>query len=152
MRLTSALALSAVLAAPLDAQQVFAPAPHTTPGVVTRITLFQIKPGQTDAFWTDIRANGRAVNEELKRQGVITSYGYFTNVTFDGRDDWNVGVAVSYPNWAALDNLAQRTDAITLRHYGTAERRTAAARARNEYRDVMASFLVRDQVPNPMTR
>jgi hypothetical protein len=132
--------------APALAQQG---SPNTTPGTVTRVVLIHIKPGHADMFWQDLRQHGKPVYDEEKRQGILTNYTTGTKSTTDNPDDWNVVLTLTYPNWAALDNLTSRTDPITLAHYGSAAARTAAGLARVEHSVVVASFLVRDQALNP---
>jgi hypothetical protein len=140
----AALALM-LCAAPAFAQQ----SPNTTPGTVTRVVLIRIKPGHGDPFWADFRQHAKPVLDEEKRQGVLVNYTVGTKSTLDNPDDWNVVLTQTYPNWAALDNLTSRIDAISLAHYGTAANRTAAATARTEHSMTVASFLVRDQTVNP---
>jgi hypothetical protein len=123
--------------------------PNTTPGTVTRIVLIHIKPGHADQFWQDVRQHQKPVYDEEKRQGILTNYTVATKPTQDNPDDWNVAYTLTYPNWAALDNLATRTDPITLAHYGSAANRTAAGIARVEHGTLVATFLVRDQTVNP---
>jgi hypothetical protein len=123
--------------------------PNTTPGTVTRIVLVHIKPGHADQFWADVRQHQKPVLDEEKRQGILTNYTVATKPTQDNPDDWNAALTLTYPNWAALDNLAARTDPITLAHYGSAANRTAAAIARLEHSSLVATFLVRDQTVNP---
>ena len=141
----AALALT-LCAAPALAQQG---SPNTTPGTVTRVILIRIKPGHADQFWADTRQHGKPVWDEEKRQGLITNYTVATKSTLENPDDWTVALTLTYPNWAALDNLMSRTDAVTLAHYGTAANRTAAGIARVEHSTTVASFLVRDQTVNP---
>jgi hypothetical protein len=141
----AALALM-LCAAPALAQQG---SPNTTPGTVTRVVLIRIKPGHTDPFWADFRQHGKPVFDEEKRQGIVTNYTVATKPTLDNPDDWTVALTFTYPNWAALDNLTSRVDAITLAHYGSAANRTAAGTARLEHATTVASFLVRDQTVNP---
>ena len=141
----AALAI-ALCAAPALAQQG---SPNTTPGTVTRVVLIHIKSGHADQFWADLRQHQKAVYDEEKRQGIVTNYTVATKPTQDNPDDWNVALTLTYPNWAALDNLASRADAITLAHYGSAANRTAAGIARLEHAAVVATFLVRDQTVNP---
>ena len=69
-----------------------------------------------------------------------------------GPTDWDVGLTLTYPNWAAFDNLGQRTDPITIPHYGSMEARTAAATARGNYAELAQSFLIRQQTPNPIAK
>ncbi len=141
-----AIALALMLSAvPAFAQQG---SPNTTPTTVTRVVLYRIKPGHGDHFWADLRQHGKPVWDEMKRQGVLTDYAVATKSTLDSPDDWNVRVAFTIPNWAAIDNIGSRIDQITLAHYGSAANRSAADIARLEYSTVVASFLVRDQTLN----
>ncbi len=121
---------------------------NTTPGTVSRVVLIRIIPGHADQFWADFRQHLKPVYDEQKRQGILTSWSVATKSTTEGADDWTVALALTYPNWAALDNLAARTDPITLAHYGSAANRTAAANARPQHATTMASFLVRDHTVN----
>jgi hypothetical protein len=84
-----------------------------------------------------------------KAAGIISDYVVSTKSTTEGPNDWGVSYQLVYPNWAAFDNLASKTDPITLAHYGSAEKRTAAGNARTENAEVVASYLVRRQTVNP---
>ncbi|MDQ6768987.1 MAG: hypothetical protein M3Z54_03255 [Gemmatimonadota bacterium] len=141
----AALAVT-LCASPALAQQG---SPNTTPGTVTRVVLIRVKPGHGDQFWADMRQHLKPIYDEEKRQGILTNYTVGTKSTLDNPDDWGVVLTLSYPNWAALDNLGPRTDPITLAHYGSAANRTAAGNARIEHGTVVSSFLVRDQAVNP---
>jgi hypothetical protein len=132
-------------ALPLVAQENFAPGP------VSRVVLLRINPGKANDFWADVRQHTKPVFEEYKKAGIVTNYGFFTKATTENPDDWNVGFILTYQNYAALDGLADRTDPITLKHYGTREARTAAANRRVEYAKTISSFLIRDVDPRPMT-
>ena len=141
------LSLGLILcAAPLSGQ---AGSPNTTPTTVTRIVLVKIKPGHAEPFWADVRQHSKPINDEYKRQGIITNYSVATKSTSESADDWNVVFAITYKNWAALDDLGPRIGPITLAHYGSAAQRTAAFNARLEHSTLVASFLVRDQTVNP---
>ena len=121
------LALTSV---PLAAQQ----SANTTPSTLTRIILLRIKPGRTDQFWADVRQHLKPIYDEEKRQGILTDWHVFTKPTQENPDDWGVGIALVYANWAALDNLGPRTDPITIAHYGSIANRTAAGTARRRSR------------------
>lgn len=141
------LSLGLILcAAPLFGQ---AASPNTTPTTVTRIVLVKIKPGHAEPFWADVRQHLKPISDEQKRQGIITNYSVATKATSESADDWNVVFAITYKNWAALDDLARLNDPVTLAHYGSAAQRTAAANARLDHGTTMANFLVRDQTVNP---
>jgi hypothetical protein len=123
--------------------------PNSTPGAVVRVVHIQIKPGHAAAFWQDMRQNLKPIYDAYKAQGIITDWTIATKVTTDSPDDWNVSLSLVYPNYAALDNLNSRTDPITLAHYGSAEKRTAAANSRTEHATTVHSYLIRRQTVNP---
>ena len=123
---------------------------NTTPGPVWRVSLYKVKPGKMNDALMDLRRNFRVVNEEYKRQGLIVDYKVYFNSTTDGPNDWDFAISTGFKNWAALDTFPQQADAITLKHYGTIEKRQAAADARNQWRDVISSRLIREQTLRPL--
>jgi hypothetical protein len=136
------VALAGLLyATPLVAQTG---SPNTTPTGVTRVTLIRITRDHGPEFWQDVRQHLKPIYEEYKRRGVITDYAFKTKVTSDNENDWNVALSVTYPNYAALDDLTKRTDPVTLAHYGSLEKRTAAGQERMKYGTVVHSYLLRD--------
>ena len=139
---------TAVLVAPLPVHAQPG-SPNTTPGAVARIIHVRIKPGHGDAFWADVRQNLKPVWDAEKAQGIISDYLVSTKLSTESPDDWGVSFQLVYPNYATLDNLASKTDPITLAHYGSAEKRTAAGNARTEHSTTVHSYLVRRQTINP---
>jgi len=114
-----------------------------TPTNVSRRFLYKINPGQRPAFDQDVMTNLIPVFEEEKKAGIITGYQFFNNVTADNPSDWNVGMLVTYANYAALDGLGDRVDPIELKHYGSAAKRQAAGEHRNQLRTVVSNRLIR---------
>jgi len=137
---TSLVGLLALSTMPAAAQMTASPV-RTTTTAVNRVVLYKLLPGQGPAYNQDVLEHLMPVYEAEKQAGILTSYQFFSKTTTDTPEDWNVGVVLTYPNFAGLDNLATRTDPITLKHYGSAEKRTAAGAARNQIRTVVSSFL-----------
>ena len=139
-----------------SAQTPSATPPATTPGNVTRVTYFDVLPGKNNDFTTFIRTHSVPIMEEQKKQGLILNYGYFTKPTTDGPGDWDLGLLVTYKNYAdAVDFSAERNakfDAIGLAHYGTADARTKANDSLIGMRTVVSSELVRALTFNPMPK
>jgi hypothetical protein len=135
----------ALASAPTFAQQ----SPNTTPSTVTRIVLVHVKPGHFNPFWADFRQHTKPIYDEEKRQGILTDWHVFTKQTEESADDWNVGIAQVYKNWAALDSVAARSDPITVAHYGSTANAVAANIARLEHFTVTSVLLLRDQTVNP---
>jgi hypothetical protein len=114
-----------------------------TPTNVSRAVLFRVNPGMRPAFDQDVMTNQIPVFEEEKKAGIITGYQFFNNVTADNPNDWNVGMLITYANYAALDGLGDRVDPIELKHYGSAAKRQAAGEHRNQIRTVVSNRLIR---------
>lgn len=114
-----------------------------TPTTVSRVVLVKVNPGQRPAFDQDMVSNEIPVFEEEKKAGILTGYQLFNNVTADSPSDWSVAIVFTYPNYATLDTLAERTDPITLKHYGSAAKRQAAGEHRNQIRTVVSNRLIR---------
>ena len=80
--------------------------------------------------------------EAQKAAGVIVEYSVINNTGQSSPEDWQFGIVLSYKHWAALDRLGPRNGPITLKHYGSAEARTAAGDARGKLRTQISSQLI----------
>jgi hypothetical protein len=131
----------------LTALPAYAQSPNYDVGPVWRVTYYHIKPGQSEAFWKDIRENLKPVYEAVKKEGWISDYKVWYNVTTDRPDDWDIAVAVMYPNFAAIDQLDAKAATLVAKHYGSREAMLEAAKKRNDIRDVVMSKLAREVMP-----
>src|SRR5262249_19242530 len=120
----------------LTAVPALAQNPNYEVGPVWRVTYYYVKPGQGDAFWKDFREHVKPVLEALKKEGWVSDYRTFLNDTTDRPGDWNVALAVFYPNYAALDQLDTKAATVAAKHYGSREAMLEAGRKRAELRDV----------------
>ena len=150
------LLFACLFAIGIQAQTPTATPPATTPGTVSRVTYFDVLPGKTDELTTFLRTHTKLILDEQQKQGLILSYGFFTKPTTEGPGDWDLGLIVTYKNYAdAIDFNAERGakfDAISLAHYGSAEARTKANNSQNELRTVTSSHLFRGLTLNPMPK
>lgn len=131
----------------LSTLPTYAQNPNYNLGPVWRVVYYHIKPGQGEAFWKDFRDNGKPVYESLKKEGLISDYKVWTNVTTDSSGDWNVALGLEYPNWAALDQADAKTTTIVTKHYASRDAMLEAGKKRNELREVVASKLAREVIP-----
>jgi hypothetical protein len=138
------LCLFLFAAALLTASAASAQSPNYDPGPVWRVTYYSIKPGQGDAFWKDIREHFRPIYDEFKKEGLISDYKFFTNPVTDHPNDWDVALAILYPNWAALDGLDAKGMSVIAKHYGSRDAAIEAGKMRAGLRDVVASHLARE--------
>jgi hypothetical protein len=125
----------------------FAQNPNYDYGPIWRVVYYQIKPGQGEPFWKDFRENLKPSYEALKKEGIITEYKVWTNVTADSSHDWDVALGVLYPNWAALDQADAKAATIVAKHYGSRDAMIEAGKRRNDIREVVASKLAREVMP-----
>lgn len=130
---------------PLAAQ---APAPavsdsgFTGTTVVMRVSLYRYADGMQAAANADMFMHLIPIWEAQKAAGLILSYSIMNNPNPSSKDDWQFGIVFSYPNYAALDGFGAKNQPITLKHYGTAEKRTAANDARGKLRTLVSSNLI----------
>lgn len=128
--------------------------PPTTAGNVIRVVYFDVMPGKTSDFLTFLRKNSKVIFEEQMKQGLILNYMYYSKPTTNGPGDWDVALTISYRTYAdAIDSNAERSakfDAITLKHYGSAEERTKANNYVESLRTVVSTHIIREQKLNPV--
>ena len=153
---TLSLVFVCLYAISAEAQTAAPTPPPTTPGNVSRVTYFDVLPGKTADFTTFLRTHTKPILDEQKKQGLILNYSYFTKPTTEGPGDWDLGMIVTYANYAdAIDFNADRNakfDAISLTHYGSVDARTKANDSLNALRTVVSSYLVRGLTLNPMPK
>lgn len=94
------------------------------------------------AALADLRTHLVPVWEAQKQAGLIVGYSTMANPNPSRPDDWQLGIAITYRNYAALDSIGAKSGPITLKHYGSAEARTAAGDARAKLRVLISSNLV----------
>jgi hypothetical protein len=118
--------------------------PNYNVGPVWRVIYIHINPGQGDAFWNDVRQNLKPIWDDQKQQGLIIDYKLYTNPVLNRADDWSVAIAIQYPNWAALDQLAAKGETISIKRYGSREAMIAANKKRSEMGTVISNQLARE--------
>jgi hypothetical protein len=131
----------------LTALPALAQNPNYDPGPVWRVVYFKLKPGQGDPFWKDFRENLKPGYEMLKKEGILSEYKVWNNVTTDSPQDWDIALGLMFPNWAAIDQADARAATILAKHYGSREAMLEAGKKRNEIREVVASKLAREVNP-----
>src|SRR5579863_7872005 len=85
---------------------------HYTEGPIWRVQLIRVKPTHMDEYLTSLRQSTKPLLEEEKRQGLIVYYKVFFKETKSNPEDWDICVAVQYKNFAALDGLSAKGEAV----------------------------------------
>jgi len=117
---------------------------HYTEGPVWRIQLIRVKPTQMDAYLTSLRQSTKPVIEEEKRQGMIMDYKVFLKETKNNPEDWDICVAVEYKNYAAMDGLAAKGEAIRDKIMGGKQAAQQLGEKRAEIREIISSELLQE--------
>ena len=113
-------------------------------GTVERVTLVHILPGHGNAWWDDVKNNLQPVWNAEKASGLIEGYQVFLNQTKANPDDWDVGIAVTYKNMAALDGLGMKVLDLRMKQYGDKSKEQQVIDKRVENAQTVASYLIRN--------
>ena len=130
--------LLVICACPTIAQE------HYTEGPVWRITFYKIKPNQQDAYFASIRQKAKPFLDQMKQQGLILDYKNYLNETSSGPKDWDLALALEYRNFAAMDGLTAKIEALRDKVFGSKESAQQVGQQRIEMREEVGSILVRE--------
>ena len=137
-----ALFIASFIAMPALAQEQ-----QTNPAGVWRIIYYHVKPGMMPEIMKDLREHFKVSIEFSKSKGRLKEYKILTNTTTIGAEDWNYAIAIHFANWAALDPneaFTKEQGEFLDKHYGSREKRDAAAAWRRERQTVVRSVLVNE--------
>jgi hypothetical protein len=87
------------------------------------------------------------VYESLKKEGLLSDYKVWTNVTSDSPGDWDVAVGLMFANYAAIESSMPKRQLASPNITAPEMQCSEAAKKRNELRDVVASKLAREVMP-----
>jgi hypothetical protein len=132
------------VASMLGAVAAYPQNPNYNVGPVWRVIYLHIKPGEGDAFWGDVRQHLKPVYDEEKKQGLISDYKFYVNPVANQPNDWNAAIAILYPNYAALDQLAGKGETIAAQHYGSRQAMLDAGKNRANLTDLVSNHLARE--------
>jgi len=144
MKVRALWLFSVMLLLLLVAPTLAAQNPNYNNGPVWRVIYIDVKPGMSDAFWTDIRQNFKPIYEEFKKQGWIVDYKFYTNPVAQHPNDWSVAIAIEYKTWGTLDDMGEKAAAISEKHYGSRQAMMDAAKKRSEIAPTLSSSLARE--------
>ena len=117
-------------------------APYTE-GAVWQITMVKTKPGMGDDYLKTLAKTFKAVNDEAKKQGIITDYKILSGDAATAQD-FDLLLMVEYPNMAAMDGLREKTEPIFDKIMGNEDQQRQLAVKRIEIRDIMGDKLMRE--------
>jgi hypothetical protein len=115
-----------------------------TEGPVWRVSLIRVKPNHMDEYLTSLRQVSKPFIEEEKRQGLIVDYKIFIKETQNNPQDWDLCLAVQYKNYAAMDGLGGKMEAIRDKVLGGKQEAHQLGEKREEIREIISNELLRE--------
>ena len=112
-------------------------------GTVWNVTLIKVKPGMLDVYLRDLGSARKKLMDEAKKQGLIVSDRMFIG-SASSREDWDVMFMVEYKNWAALDGLSDKFDALALKIVGSEEKQVQMMTKRTEVREIVGDKMLQE--------
>jgi len=115
-----------------------------TEGPVWRVSLIRVKPNHMDEYLTSLRQVSKPLIEEEKRHGLIVDYKIFVKETQNNPQDWDLCLAVQYKNYAAMDGLGGKMEAIRDKVLGGKQEAHQLGEKREEIREIISDELLRE--------
>jgi hypothetical protein len=133
----SALLFTASLAAADDQ-------PYTE-GHVVNVSAIRTEYGHTEDYLKFLAGNWKKEMEASKAAGLIVDYHVYAAEP-RGPNDPDVYLVITYKNWAALDGLADKSDAIASKVYGSVMKSDEGAIDRGKIRRTLGSETIQELV------
>jgi len=115
-----------------------------TEGPVTDVTYIRVEYGRFEDYVDWLNSTWKPTMEATKKAGLIIDYRIFT-ATPKSPDQPNIVRMITFKNMAALDKGIE-LEAVAKKVIGTTEVQNKARVARNEYRKLLGSELIRELI------
>lgn len=109
-----------------------------TDGSVINVASIRTLDGHFDEYMHFLSTTYKKLMEAQKKAGLIVSYQVMV-VEARGPHDPDIYLVTEYKNWAALDGLGHKTDAVTAEVVGSLEQADHAQADREKIRTVLGS-------------
>lgn len=114
-------------------------------GPVINISYIKIKPGMFDVYMSYLQTTYKQIMEEQKKAGIVVDYGVFQAFARSPKEA-DLYLTTTFKNWAALDGLTDKTDAVTRKVWGTLQKSDAAAIDREKMREILGQEIVQELI------
>lgn len=111
-------------------------------GPVVSVSYIRTEPGKFDEYMQYLATTYKQLMEEQKKAGIIVDYAVYS-VSARTERDADVILTTTYANMAALDNLDEKTKAITAKIWGTRQASATASINRGKMRTQVGTELIR---------
>jgi len=138
MRVTQRLCALAALLTLASTTTVWADGRNWNDGPVVNVSAIRTVDGHFDDYMQWLATTWKQGQEAAKKAGLILSYDVLV-VEARSLQDPDIFLVVRYKNWAALDNLGGKLDAINAQIEGSVDKANQSQAARAKIRTVLGS-------------
>lgn len=114
-------------------------------GTVWQISFIKVKPGMFDTYMGELLPMRKKIYEEARKQGLVLSEKMLSGDAF-GNSDFNIVLMTEFKNFAALDGLSDKYDAIMSKVVGSQDAQVKTMIKRTEVRDIVGEKLMQEIV------
>jgi len=132
-RLTAA---GALLAAMTMSSSVFADGQHWSDGPIVNVGYIRTVDGHFDDYIAWLSSTWKKQEEASKKAGLILSYRVLIAQPV-GPNDPDIILVTEFKNWAALDNLGSKLDAVSAQIEGSVEKANQSQAERAKIRTIL---------------
>ena len=133
------------LALALAAPAAFADGTHFNDGPVVNVSFIRTVDGHFDDYMQWLATTWKKQEEAAKKAGLILSYRVMIAEPRNPMDP-DIILMVEYKNWAALDGLGSKLDAVSAQVEGSVEKANQSEVDRAKIRTVLGSSTVQEAV------
>ena len=116
-----------------------------TEGPVLVVSSIRTEPGMFEEYMKYLAGPYRQLMDEYKKSGIIVDYSIY-NATPQSPHDPDLYLVTVYKNMAALDGLAERSDAITERIAGDLQKQGEGMASRGKLRTFLGAVQMRQLI------
>jgi len=116
-----------------------------TEGTVWSVQYVQTKSGMGDTYLKDLSENWVKVVKEAQKEGLIMSYKVLSAQP-SAKTDCDLMLLIQFKNYAALDGLSDKMDAIAKKVIGTEDKQHKDAITRNDMRDLLGGKMAQELI------
>ena len=114
-------------------------------GPVWRVQFIQTKPGMGETYLKDLSAHWVKLAKAAKEQGLIMDYKVLS-ADPASKTSWDLMTMTEVKNYAALDGLGDKMDALAKKVFGSESVQLQSAISRNDMRDLLGSRLAQELI------
>ncbi|HKI44296.1 MAG TPA: hypothetical protein VKA08_03075 [Balneolales bacterium] len=116
-----------------------------TEGTVWSVQYVQTKSGMGETYLKDLSENWVKVVKEAQKEGLIMSYKVLSAQP-SAKTDWDLMLLIQFKNYADLDGLSDKMDAIAKKVIGNQDKQHKDAINRNDMRTLLGGKLAQELI------